>query len=223
MKSAAVIVAGGTGRRIGAGIPKQFICVGGKPILLHTIEKFSHVNECIVVLPEHEIETWRTMVKQYDFQVPHTVVAGGSSRYLSVKNGLAAVKFADVVAVHDGARPLVSRELIDRCLKDAFEFGSAIPVISVPESIRSHSNTGSTAEDRSRFLLVQTPQCFRTTYISSAYNKPDDSSFTDDATVLEKNGVAVHLTEGERWNIKITFPEDIAVAEALLSDKNSDK
>jgi 2-C-methyl-D-erythritol 4-phosphate cytidylyltransferase len=223
MKSAAVIVAGGTGRRIGAGIPKQFICVGGKPILLHTIEKFSHVNECIVVLPEHEIETWRTMVKQYDFQVPHTVVAGGSSRYLSVKNGLAAVKFADVVAVHDGARPLVSRELIDRCLKDAFEFGSAIPVISVPESIRSHSNTGSTAEDRSRFLLVQTPQCFKTAYISSAYNKPDDSSFTDDATVLEKNGVAVHLTEGERWNIKITFPEDIAVAEALLSDKKSDK
>lgn len=223
MKSAAIIVAGGTGTRIGAGIPKQFICVGGKPILIHTIEKFSHLDECIVVLPEQEIDTWHSMVKQYHFQVPHTVIVGGSSRYLSVKNGLAAVKSADVVAVHDGARPLVSRGLIDRCLNDACEFGSAIPVVSVPESIRSHSDNGSNAEDRSRFLLVQTPQCFKSEYIATAYIKSDDPAFTDDATVLEKNGIAVHLTEGERWNIKITFPEDLAVAEALLSDKKSDK
>lgn len=217
--SAVVIVAGGSGTRMGAGIPKQFLLLCGRPILMHTLEKFVAVDERIIVLPTDQIETWKQLVQQYNFSLQHHVVSGGTSRYLSVQNGLRAIsENVDVVAVHDGVRPLVSSALIERCLKEAMEFGTSIPVITVPESVRSRSGERSQAEDRSRFLLVQTPQCFSTKFIETAYSKSDDPSFTDDATVLEKTGVNIHLTEGERWNIKITFPEDLLVAEALVSN-----
>jgi len=219
IKSTAVIVAGGSGTRMGAAIPKQFLLVNGRPILMHTLEKFQTVSERIVVLPADQLETWKTFASEFNFTLSHHVVAGGATRYLSVQNGLRQVsRDTEIVAVHDGVRPLVSTALIHRCISDAQRFGSAIPVITVPESVRSRSGEHSNAEDRSRFLLVQTPQCFSAAYIDAAFSGPDDPSFTDDATVLEKSGVNVHLTEGERWNIKITFPEDLRVAAALSGE-----
>lgn len=218
-RSAVVIVAGGAGTRMGTEIPKQFLLLKGRPILMHTLEKFAAVEERIIVLPFDQIETWKQLVQQCNFTMQHHVVPGGTSRYLSVQNGLRAIsESVDIVAVHDGVRPLVSPALIERCLTEAHEFGTSIPVITVPESVRSRSGIVSQAEDRSRFLLVQTPQCFSTKFIETAYSKSDDPSFTDDATVLEKIGVVIHLTEGERWNIKITFPEDLLVAEALAAN-----
>ena len=197
-------------------IPKQFLLLNGRPVLMHTIERFSSMDAIVVVLPAAQIETWKSLVSAHCFTAKHTVTAGGTSRYLSVKNGLAMAGDEGIIAVHDGVRPLVSEELIARCVSAAEDHGTAIPVISVPESVRSKQDGGSKAEDRSRFMLVQTPQCFRASYAASAYSKEDDAAFTDDATVLEAAGIPIHLVDGERWNIKVTFPEDLEVAAGLL-------
>ena len=211
----AIIVAGGTGTRMNAAIPKQFLLLRGKPILMHTLEKFRRANEIILVLPESQTEQWKSLVMQHAFNIPHHIVHGGNTRYLSVKKGLAAVHQEGIVAIHDGVRPLVSTELINRCYEDAIKYGNSIPVISVPESVRSLQEESSTAEDRSRFVLVQTPQCFHTALIKKAYSGEYSPKYTDDASVLESAGIPIHLTEGERWNIKITFKEDMKVADAL--------
>lgn len=214
-----LIVAGGSGKRMNTGIPKQFLEVLGKPVLMHTLECFhSHpsVDDIIIVLPAQELDTWNELCRKNGCGIPHRIATGGATRYESVRNGLKLVKASGIVGVHDGVRPLVSHELISRCLNEAEKHGNAVPVISVPESIRKNMEGATVAVNRSDYVLVQTPQCFSTEYIGKAYNGPEQDSFTDDASVLEAAGIKIHCVEGQRWNMKITFREDLEIAAAIL-------
>jgi len=216
----ALIVAGGIGKRMGTDIPKQFIELAGKPVLMHAIEKFNSFDNSIriiVVIPEEQFSTWDFLKGKYSFSVPHTVVIGGTSRFLSVKNGLELVGMTGLVAIHDGVRPLVSHETIKRCFEGAEKYGNAIPVISNINSLRLMTEQGSIPVNRQHIMLVQTPQVFKAELIKRAYLQEHCSEFTDDATVLEKTGETIHLVEGNRQNIKITNPEDFLIASALLS------
>lgn len=207
------------GMRMNTSTPKQFLRVAGKPVLMHTILRFYHFDEkmkIIVVLPFDHIDTWNRLCSEQRFLVPHIVITGGSERFYSVLNGLANVPENELVAIHDGVRPLVSEDLIARCFVAAATFGNAIPVISPNESLRKIEESASYPVDRNQFRLVQTPQTFISNLIIEAYHQPFKSSFTDDATVFESSGHRVHLVEGEPENIKITRPADLRIAEALM-------
>lgn len=215
-----VVVAGGSGKRMGSETPKQFLELGGRPVLMHTIEKFREFNgaiEIITVLPENQLRYWNDLQKKYSFNVPHTLVRGGSKRFISVRHGLEFVSGPGLVAIHDGVRPLVKSETIKRCFDAAEKYGNAIPVITPADSLRLETDKGSTAVNRMSIKQVQTPQVFDIDLIKKAYKQTFDPSFTDDATVLEKTGEKIHLVEGNRENIKITNPEDLLIAHALLS------
>lgn len=225
MKHSTIIVAGGSGTRMGAAVPKQFLLLKGRPLLCWTIEAFRAFDAqmpIIVVLPEAQIATWKKLCSQHAFGVEHTVLAGGSERHHSVKNGLAELQRDGHVAVHDGVRPLVSKELIARCFKAAEEHGAAVPVIPISSSVReieggtSGSLATSKAVDRARFRAVQTPQCFRVDLLKSAFEMPFDPAFTDEATLVERTGAAVFLVEGEESNLKVTTQMDLRVAEVLI-------
>ncbi len=216
----AIIVAGGSGTRMGSPIPKQFMLLNGKPLLCWTIEAFHRYSASlpiIVVLPEAQINIWKTLCIGHGFTIQHEIVAGGEERFHSVREGLKQVPHDGLVAVHDGVRPLVSVELIDRCFRAAEEHGTAIPVVPIGSSVREVSEEGSHALDRSRLRAVQTPQCFRVPLLCQAFALPYDPAFTDEATLVERTGVKVHLVEGEERNIKVTTPIDLRVAEAFLS------
>lgn len=216
----ALIVAGGSGKRMGTKIPKQFLELAGKPVLMHTIERFKAFNEAITiitVIPEEQFGLWKELQEAHSFSIPQTLVKGGDTRFMSVKNGLEAVGPAGLVAIHDGVRPLVSIDTIKRCFEAAGKSGSAIPVIGLTDSLRMITNGGSIPADRQRFRLVQTPQVFEISLIRNAYLQPYCPEFTDDATVVEKAGGKISLVEGNRENIKITNPEDLLAAETLLS------
>lgn len=218
-RTAVLIVAGGSGRRMGAREPKQFLFLGSEPVLVRTVRSFAEAlpaAELVVVLPEEHIAYWRDLAARFD--VPrHTAVAGGSERFDSVRRGLAAVsEEAELIAVHDGVRPLASRELILRTCAAARTAGAAIPAVAPADSVRTIGDDGSHALDRSRLRLVQTPQVFRADLLRAAYAADFDPAFTDDASVVEAAGHAVTLCEGERRNLKITTPEDLLFAEALL-------
>lgn len=215
MKKFALIVAGGSGSRMNKNIPKQFIEINGLPVLMHTINAFTAydpVIELIVVLPENQIITWEHLCSKYDFETKHRIVAGGQSRFDSVKNGLDAISHEGVVFIHDGVRPLVSVQTIDRCYKKAAKTGNALPVMPFTESVRFVDGDKNKALNRANYVTVQTPQTFKVSLIKKAYNQTYSSLFTDDASVLEKNGIAIHLVEGNRENIKITYPGDIEIA-----------
>lgn len=214
----AVIVAGGSGTRMGVSTPKQFISLHGRPILAHTIEKFAAagVQNIVLVLPGSSIENWAQLCLEYNLKVPHIQVAGGASRTASVVAGLNVVPDAGLVAVHDGVRPLVSTQLIVNAYEAAAAHGSAIPVVSVKDSIRYRDASGSHAVDRSTLTAVQTPQTFSIAALKKAYATLSSTDVSDDATVLEAAGHAVHLIEGDYRNIKITTAEDLIVATALL-------
>lgn len=221
MTQSAIIVAGGSGTRMGSDTPKQFIKVAGLPILLHTLHLFYNFDKkmkLIVVLPASQFNLWKNLCKEYDCHIPHQVEEGGETRFHSVKNGLGHVN-EGVVAVHDGVRPLASNVTISRCFKTAEEKGNAIPVVPVNDSLREIKNNASTAVDRSRFVAVQTPQCFSATLLKRAYAQSYKSTFTDDAGVVEALGEQINLVEGNAENIKITSPADIAIAEALFARK----
>ena len=219
MKLYALIVAGGTGERMKSEIPKQFIEIAGKPILMHTINKFREFYnsiDIIVVLPENQLRFWSDLQKKYSFSVPHTLVKGGESRFYSVKNGLEFIDEPGLVAIHDGVRPFVSIETIKRCFEAAGKLGNAIPVISPSDSLRMVTENGNEPVDRTKIKLIQTPQVFRTDLIRNAYRQDYLPEFTDDAMVLERTGEKINLVEGNRENIKITNPEDLLIAGALL-------
>lgn len=219
MEGSTIIVAGGSGKRMGGPIPKQFLLLKGRPLLCWTIEAFHSYDPAmpiIVVLPEQQIPIWKSLCIGHHFIVPHETVAGGEERFHSVRNGLAIVKHDGLVAVHDGVRPLVSVELIDRCFKAADEHAAAIPVVPVVPSIRESTPEGSRALDRSKLLAVQTPQCFHTDLLRKAFESPYDSTFTDEATLVERMGVKVHLVEGEESNIKVTTATDMRTIELQL-------
>jgi len=218
MQKSVIIVAGGSGKRMNADIPKQFIEIKGKPILMHTIEKFyayDYSINIIVVLPELHIEYWNKLVEKYNFKLPIQIVKGGESRFESVKNGLKLIKNG-IVGIHDAVRPLVSSDTIKRAYEAAILDGNAIPCININDSLRIINNSGSETLNRNHVRIVQTPQCFEVSIIKKAYLQDYNSKFTDDASVLENSGIFIHLVEGNHENIKITRPLDIKIAEALL-------
>ena len=219
MKSYAVIVAGGQGLRMGADRPKQFLEIGGKPILRHTIERFLDFDpemEIIVVLPSDGKEWWRDYCRREGFLERYSMVSGGITRFHSVQNALRYVGDAGLVAIHDGVRPLVCRALLERLFSAAASAGAAIPAVPVVESVRRVDNEKSVPVDRNGLVTVQTPQVFDAALLKAAYRQPFSTSFTDDASVVEASGKEVHLVAGERINIKITTPEDLVLAEELL-------
>lgn len=214
-----LIVAGGKGLRMGGNLPKQFLPVGGKPVLMHTLEAFHRYDaemRLILILPESQQEYWKQLCHEFRFGVHHTLANGGETRFHSVKNGLALVTEPGVVGVHDGVRPFVSQEVIARCFDTAAVKQAVIPVIDVFETIRHISGSGSRTVIRGDYKLVQTPQVFDAGLLKRAYSQEYTPFFTDDASVVEALGEEVYLVEGNRENIKITTPFDLKVATALL-------
>ncbi len=219
MERSVIIVAGGSGKRMGSTLPKQFLLLKGRPLLFWTIRAFHRFDpamQLIVVLPKEQMEAWEARCAAHDFQVPHTVVAGGTERFHSVKEGLREVHHNGLVAVHDGVRPLVPEELIANCLRAAERHGAAIPVVPMSSSVRAVEGASSHAVDRTALRVVQTPQCFQVPILRTAFELPYDPAFTDEATLVERTGAVVHLVEGAGQNIKVTTPVDLEIAEVLL-------
>jgi len=220
-----IIVAGGSGARLkseqNGDTPKQFLLLAGKPVLMHTLEKFNQSDrqiKIILVLPEKNIEQWNILCRKYNLQIQHQISLGGETRFHSVKNGLELIKESGVTGVHDGVRPLASVALIKTCYEQAEKFGNAVPCIPVPESIRHIiDKDANEVADRNSFVTIQTPQCFDSEILKKAYSADLDDVFTDDASVVEYSGQPIHLIEGERENIKITYLADFAIAEVFLS------
>ena len=220
MDKYAILVAGGKGLRMGLELPKQFIEVGDRPILMHSIQAFYLADptiKIILVLPREQMEYWRALCELHHFKVPLQIVEGGSTRFQSVKNGLKLVAPGALVAIHDGVRPFVTARMIHDAYACASQYGGAIPVIEVIDSVRMIGPAGDTVPvDRDSLKLVQTPQTFCSELIIKAYNVPYDKRFTDDASVYEAMGETVHCFAGDRKNIKITTPYDLLIAEALI-------
>lgn len=223
IKRFVVIVAGGSGLRMGSDIPKQFLNLNGKPILMHTIELFASIipmPDIVLVLPQNQMERWNKLSFEHNFNIPVTLVAGGDTRFLSVKNGLSKIPFYNsLVAIHDGVRPLVSKQVIEKCYATAAIKGNAVPVIKPVESVRLFDGNTTKSIDRNSVLLVQTPQVFKSELIKKCYDATVQSSFTDDASVVESKGYPICTVEGNKENIKITTPFDLQIAEMLLQGK----
>jgi len=222
MKKFVIIVAGGSGSRMGTEIPKQFLELAGKPVLMHTIQVFYNYDpdcELILVLPETQKEFWNGLCLKHSFSLQHQVVSGGETRFHSVRNGLKFIQNKGIVFIHDGVRPLVSADTLDRCFQTAVQKGNAIPVLAVTESLRKLAGEQTISVDRSLYYSVQTPQTFRSDLILKAYKQDFDMAFTDDASVAEKAGFPIFMVEGNPENIKITNPTDLIVAEAFLKTK----
>lgn len=217
----AIIVAGGSGTRMQAAVPKQFLLLAGKPVLMHTIEAFSSstANPAIIlVLPADYHSYWKDLCTKHNFKVPHQLITGGETRFHSVKNGLDLIPdtYDAVIAVHDAVRPLISREIIENTYQYAAEHGNAVTAVKSRDSVRLMEGENSRSLVRDDVYLVQTPQTFQSAQIKNAYKQAYDTKFTDDASVVEETGAKINLFEGSHQNIKITFPEDIAIAEAIL-------
>ena len=218
MNKAVIIVAGGSGSRMGGSIPKQFHLLNDIPILMHTMRRFFDYDDSLpihLILPETEISSWQSLVDKYSFEIKHEVASGGITRQHSVLNGLERLSREAVVAIHDGVRPLCSPLLIRRCFDTAEKFSNAIPAIKVTDSIRFTDEENSIALDREKVRLIQTPQCFDSVKLKRAYSKISESIFTDDAAVFEKDNHKIHLIDGETSNIKITLPADLELASYL--------
>lgn len=219
MKRHAVIVAGGQGVRMGAPVPKQFLEIGGKPILRHTIERFLEFDpsiEIVLVLPKDQRDYWRDYCRRSSFLERYSMVSGGITRFHSVRNALEYVGDGGLVAVHDGVRPLLSTRLIAGLFDAAQVHGAAIPVVPVSDSVRRREGEDSKPVSRDGLVMVQTPQVFRTDMLKEAYGQPFSPSFTDDASVVEASGHKIFLVPGERSNIKVTVPDDLKLAEMFL-------
>lgn len=214
-----IIVAGGSGRRMGATLPKQFMMLGNEPILSHSINRIHEAlpaAEIVVVLPEEHIALWRNIAARFDI-AHHKITAGGTERFYSVENGLKELSDdVKIIAVHDAVRPLASKKLIIKLILEAEKSVAVIPVVAPVDSFRKIEGDDSKIIDRSALRIVQTPQVFDATILRKAYEQDFSSTFTDDASVVEAIGDKITLCEGERGNIKITTPEDMVIASALL-------
>jgi 2-C-methyl-D-erythritol 4-phosphate cytidylyltransferase len=222
LKKAAIVVAGGTGTRMKEGVPKQFLLLGSRPLLMYSLEAFYITDpeiRIIVALPEDHIHAWNSLCREYRFTVPHSTVSGGETRFHSVSNALGIIEGDGLVAIHDGARPLVTASLISRTFETAGRLGNCIPVLTISESLRIVENDITRPVNRHDYRIVQTPQVFRISEIQSAYRQDYRSAFTDDATVLESTGKTIHLVEGEPTNIKVTHGNDLFMAEFLLGKR----
>ncbi|WP_293711632.1 2-C-methyl-D-erythritol 4-phosphate cytidylyltransferase [uncultured Parabacteroides sp.] len=229
MRRYVLIVAGGKGLRMGGDLPKQFIPLEGKPVLMHTLEAFHRWDasaELVLVLPEDHQPYWNMLCREIGCKVPHRIANGGETRFHSVRNGLEflseEIENASernekaLIAVHDGVRPFVSSEVIETCFNEAEKNGAVIPVMPMIDSLRETDEKGSHPVDRSRYFAVQTPQVFCADLLLKAYEQDFTSLFTDDASVVEAMGEAIHMVTGNRENIKITTPFDLLIAEALI-------
>lgn len=219
MRRTVVIVAGGKGLRMGTDIPKQFLPVGGMPVLMRTINAFYNFDadmDIILVLPSDQQGYWSELCREYSFCTPHRIADGGETRFHSVRNGLALAADEGLIAVHDGVRPFVTAEVIERCFAEAEQKKAVIPVIPLVDTVRQLVDGGSVTVSRDLYRLVQTPQTFDAALLKEAYRQPYTPHFTDDASVVEAFGHEVTLVEGCRENIKITTQFDLKVAEAIL-------
>ena len=223
MKYYAIIVGGGTGSRMQSDIPKPFLLLNGKPVIMYTIEAFYNSDlhpEIIIVLNVDFHQYWEDLCKLHNFNLPHTLVKAGRQRFFSVKNGLKFAKGSSIIAIHDAVRPLISNNLITSAFKEAGNKGSAIPAIAATDSVRQKSGNSSFVLNRNDILFVQTPQAFTNKILEKAYKQNFRLEFTDDASVVEKSGVSLNLIKGETKNIKITYPEDLIIAQVYLKEKN---
>jgi 2-C-methyl-D-erythritol 4-phosphate cytidylyltransferase len=216
MQKVALIVAGGKGERMNADIPKQFLLLNGTPILMHTLKQFSQFEEIVLVLPHSQFDYWRELCSNYNFTQKHTLVAGGTTRFYSVKNGLEKIEENSVIAIHDGVRPLISKKLIDSLITKTKNGVGVIPIVPVKDSIRKVKGENSVHLDRSNLYKVQTPQCFLSTDIKEAYTQEFSDTFTDDASVFEANGGKINTLLGEEKNLKITTREDLTIANEFI-------
>ena len=216
-----IIVAGGKGLRMGSDIPKQFLPIGGKPVLMRTLERFREYSptlQIILVLPKAQQDYWKQLCEEYHFNVEYQLADGGETRFHSVQHGLALIpdETEGVVGVHDGVRPFPSIDVIRRCYDTAREKKAVIPVIPVVETVRQLEGATSFTVPRDDYRLVQTPQCFDIQLLKAANRQPYNDGFTDDASVVEAYGFDITLVEGNRENIKITTPYDLKIAEVLI-------
>ncbi|WP_321479143.1 2-C-methyl-D-erythritol 4-phosphate cytidylyltransferase [uncultured Bacteroides sp.] len=219
MNKYVIIVAGGKGLRMGMDVPKQFLPLEGKLVLMHTIEAFYKYDvnlNIIVVLPLEQQEYWKEKCSEFNFFIKHQVVDGGEARFYSVKNALCLIPENAYVAVHDGVRPFVSQEVIARCYQEVVAQKAVIPVVDVVDTMRYVNGDVNKTVDRNAYKMVQTPQVFESNILLKAYKQDYVVSFTDDASVVESLGIPVFLTEGNRENIKITTPFDLKIAASLL-------
>jgi 2-C-methyl-D-erythritol 4-phosphate cytidylyltransferase len=220
LKKYIVIVAGGTGTRMKSEVPKQFIELLGTPILMHTINRFTStfpaINVILVLSPDF-IEHWEALCDKHNFTIPHQQSLGGATRFHSVQNGLMLVPDDSLVGIHDAARPLVSDQTIKLAFDKAAEKGNASPAIALHESIRLVENDANKAVDRSKYYTIQTPQCFQSSLIKKAFTQEFELTFTDDASVLEATGESINLVDGNIENIKITTPQDLLIANAIMN------
>jgi 2-C-methyl-D-erythritol 4-phosphate cytidylyltransferase len=216
VKKIAIIVAGGKGLRMKANLPKQFLLLNNTPILMHTIKQFSHFEEIVLVLPPTQFDYWEALCQTHNFKQQHTLVAGGKTRFHSVKNGLSKVDNDAIVAIHDGVRPLISAALIDNLVAETKSGIGVIPIIPVKDSIRKVEGNNSTHIDRNNLYKVQTPQCFLSSDIKNAYSQEFSETFTDDASVFEANGGKINTLLGEEKNLKITTREDLTIADKFI-------
>lgn len=219
MHQSVLIVAGGSGLRMNSNIPKQFLLIRNMPILMHTIIKFKTYNESIdvrIVIPEAQISFWKDLCLKYHFKIKHQIISGGENRFHSVKNGLSSIQEDGLIAIHDGVRPLVSKNTIQRCFSAAEKSGAAIPVVDVIDTLREQKAGNSYTVNRANYKIVQTPQVFKNQIILKAYEQDFCESFTDDASVVESMGTQITMVDGNVENIKITKPTDIKIAEAIM-------
>lgn len=222
MKDYAIIVAAGSGSRMKTALPKQFLELSGKPVLVRTLEKFNLFNphiELLLVLNVEYIQFWEDLCRTIHFSVPHKIIAGGKERFFSVKNAIDCIDDETaIVAIHDAVRPLVSMKTLEAVYHTGREKSAAVPVVSIHDSIRKVDELGKSQPiDRQHLRIVQTPQCFELNVLRKAYEQTYHPSFTDDATVVESSGISIHLVEGNWSNIKITTPEDLRMAESLVA------
>ena len=217
------VVAGGSGSRMGSTVPKQFVLIGQRPILMRTIERFVQAEptvQIVLVLPVAQIRTWNELCEQHDFRAKLSVVPGGDTRFQSVRNGLKHITAAEgVVAIHDGVRPFVSLKTIQEGYQVAIERGNAVAAVLPKDSVRLFNLAHSRALDRAEVRLVQTPQTFDLALLRLAFEQTESAAFTDDASVVESAGHTIHLIEGSYHNIKITTPDDLLIAEAFLANQ----
>lgn len=228
MNKAAILVAGGKGSRMGGPVAKQYLPIAGKPVLMHTLSVFFNLDpqiHLILVLPESDFGFWKTLCEAHQFTIPHHLIAGGGTRFQSVRNGLNALPFTSgLVAIHDGVRPFVKPEVIENSFDVAEKSGSAIAMMDLKDSIRKVKEDGSSVfQERHHFRLVQTPQTFQIEKIKKAFEVNELPQFTDDATVYEHQGWQVNLIQGNPENIKITTPEDMEFAEFRASKQKANR
>jgi 2-C-methyl-D-erythritol 4-phosphate cytidylyltransferase len=221
LEKIALIVAGGTGKRMKSQVPKQFMLLKGVPVLMHTIHKFHRYDSgmpIILVLPSEQISSWKELCEKNGFKIRHEMVTGGETRFHSIQKNLGGIPDQCLVAVHDGVRPLVSLDTIHRCFIVAGDKGNAVPCVEIPESLRITDEQGNRPVDRTKYRLIQTPQVFISNILKEAYQQEYHPSFTDDASVVESRGYSIHLVDGNTENIKITLKQDLGIAEFLLQD-----